>query len=162
MPRVLINFVVVFAAVLAGLFVFSKLSGKNNPLPAPVQDVQDFGIGQIRARKDALTEGFRVADGVRTAYAEYYSNTGKLPTGNADIGVQPPETFRGKSIKRIDVSERGIAITYNDQTGVDDGRVLLEPVPVDGNVTWKCSSSSYADIAALIPTCELRKQATQE
>jgi len=162
MPRVLINFMVVFVAVLASLFVYSRLSGKKNPVPAPVQDVQDFGVGQIRARKDALIEGFRVADGPKTSYAEYYSNVGKLPTNNAEIGIQPPEAFRGKSIKRIDVSEHGITITYNEQTGVDDGRVLLEPEPVDGNVNWKCSSSSYVNIKAMVPTCEFRKQATRD
>jgi len=162
MPRVLINFLVVFAAVLVSLFVYSKLSGKRNPVPAPVQDVQDFGIGQIRARKDALTEGFRVADAAKTAYAEYYSNVGKLPTNNAEVGIQEPDTYRGKSIKRIEVSERGITITYNDQTGVDNGRVLLEPEPVEGNITWKCSSESYPNITAMIPACEYRKQATRE
>jgi len=160
MPRVLINFLVVFGAVLASLFVYSNLSGKN-PVPAPVQDVKDFGVGQIRARKEALTEGFRVADGAKTAYAQYYSNRGNLPANNAEIGVQPPETYRGKSIKRIDVSESGITITYNEQTGADNGRVLLEAVPVDGNVTWKCSSTSYVDINAMIPMCDFRKQATR-
>ena len=162
MPRILINFVIVFAAVLVSLLVYSKLTGKKNPLPPPVQEVQDFGVGQIRARKEALTEGFRVADGVKTAYAEYYSNTGKLPTNNAEIGIQPPETYAGKSIKRIDVSERGIVIAYNDETGVDDGRVLLEPEPVDGNMTWKCWSESYVDIKGMVPMCEYRKPTTRE
>jgi len=157
MPRVLINFLVVFAAVLASLFVYSKLNGNKNPLPAPVQDVRDFGIGEIRARKEALIEGFRVADGAKTAYAEYYSNVGKLPTKNAEVGIQEPDTYHGKSIKRIEVSESGVTITYNDQTGVDNGRVLLEAVPLEGNITWKCSSESYPSIKAMIPTCEYRK-----
>jgi hypothetical protein len=162
MIRILSNFAIVFAAVLAGLFVYARLSGGRHPLPAPVQEVQDFGIGQIRARKDALSEGFRVADGVRTAYAEYYSNVGKLPTGNAEIGVQPPGAYQGKSIRRIEVSERGITITYNEQAGADYGRVIFEPEAVEGNINWKCVSPSFPDIAALIPSCAYRKQGEQQ
>ena len=160
MPRALVNFMVVFAAVLASLFIYGRFNGNRNPLPAPVQDVQDFGIGQIRARREALTEGLRAADGPKTAYAEYYSNVGKLPTNNAEAGIQPPEAYRGKSIKRIDVSERGITVTYDGQTGIDNGRVLLEPQPLEGNITWKCSSESYPTIKAMIPMCEFKKQAS--
>lgn len=159
MPRVLMNFVLVFAAVLVGLFVFGKLSGKKNPVP-PLQQVQDFGVGQIRARRDALTEGFRLADGAKTAWAEYYSNTGKLPTGNEEVGLQPANAYHGKSIRAMAVSEAGVTVTYDETTGIDGGRVLFEAqTQADaGSVTWKCVTSSYRDIKMLTPSCEYTGQ----
>ena len=155
MPRVLMNFALVFVAVLAGLFVFGKLSGKKNPLP-PLQQVQDFGVGQIRARRDALSDGFRLADGAKTAWAEYYSNTGKLPTGNDEVGLQPAATYHGKSIRAMAVSEAGVTVTYDETTGIDGGRVLFEAETHadSGAVTWKCLTSSYRDIKMLVPSCE--------
>jgi Pilin (bacterial filament) len=160
MSRVLLNFAVIFVAVLAALLIYSKLSGNKNPAPAAVQEVQDFGVGEIRARKDALTEGFRMADGVKTAFSEYYSNTGKMPEGNQDIGVPPPESYQGKSVKRIEASEQGITVIYNEQSGVDDGRILFYPEAKEGNIDWKCSSPSFRDIKRIAPICDYRKEST--
>jgi hypothetical protein len=159
MSPVLRNFALVFVAVLAGLFVFSKLSGRKNPVP-PLQQVQDFGVGQIRARRDALTEGFRLADSAKTAWSEYYSNTGKLPTGNDEVGLQPAAAYHGKSTRALAVSEAGVTVTYDKTTGVDGGRVLFEAQPHadTGSVTWRCVTASYRDIKMLVPSCEYTGQ----
>ena len=159
MGPVLRNFALVFVAVLAGLFVFRKLSGIQNPVPR-LQTVEEFGVGQIRARRDALTEGFRAADGAKTAWSEYYSNTGKLPTGNDEVGLQPATTYHGKSTRAMAVSEAGVTVTYNETTGVDGGRVLFEAQTHAGigSVTWKCVTASYRDIKMLVPSCEYTGQ----
>jgi len=158
MSRTLLNFVLVFAAVLAALLIYSKVSPHKNPVPAAAQEVQDFGVGQIRARKEALTEGFRMADGVKTAFAEYYSNLGKMPANNQDLGLPQADSYHSKSVKRIEASEHGITVTYNEQSGVDDGRVVFDAEPKEGNMDWKCSSPSYPDIKTMVPICEYRKE----
>ena len=157
MQRVLVNFVIVFAATLAGLMIYSTVAGRKDPVP-PLQQVQDFGVGQIRARRDALTDGLRAADGAKTAFAEYYSNTGKLPTGNADVGLPEPDAFRGKAVRSIAVSEQGITVTYDASSGLAVGSVLFEAQADagSGSVTWRCSSSSYREIKMLVPMCEYR------
>ena len=161
MPRILMNFVLMFVAALAVLFVYGKISGGKSPV-APLQQVRDFGVGEIRARRDALTEGFRVADGAKTAWAEYYSSTGKLPTGNAEVGLASSDTFHGKSIRAVEVSEIGITVTYDETTGIDGGRVLFEAatLPDSGAVTWKCITSSYRNIKAMVPSCDYRAESS--
>lgn len=160
MNRTLLNFVFVFVAVLVGLLVYSKFSGNKSPVPSAVQQPQDFGVGEIRARKEALTEGFRMADGVKTAFAEYYSNLGKTPTSNQDLQLPSPETYRKASVKRIEASEHGITVTYDEKSGVDGGRIVFDAEPTPERVNWKCSSPSYADIKTMFAMCDYEKPAT--
>jgi hypothetical protein len=142
-----------FAGVLIGLLLFTKLSGVKNPVPGRIMAPQDFGVGQIRTRKQALSDGLVIANRVKTPYAEYYANTGKAPENNQDLQLPPPDTFRGVSLQRIDTSPRGITLTYDEKSGVPDGRIVLTAQFIDGNIKWTCTSPSYADITNLIPAC---------
>lgn len=147
------TFLFAFFGVLVGLLVFSKISGIKNPLPSKVAAPQDFGVSQIRARKQALSEGLVIAGRVKTAFAEYYANFGNTPSSNQDLQLPPPNTFHGASLRRIDVSAQDITLTYDGKSGVSGGRIVLTTQLNDGNIIWKCMSPSYTDIQNLIPAC---------
>jgi hypothetical protein len=104
-----------------------------------------------------LSEGLLVASMAKVAIAEFYQSTGAWPSSNHDVGLNDPAQFRGRSLKRMHVSEGGvITLTYDEKTGVNDGTIRL--VPDAGNpqmgVRWRCVSPSFREIAISIPPCE--------
>lgn len=108
-------------------------------------------------RATYLSEGLVAAAAGKTAIAEYYLTRGELPTSNRDVGMPEPDQFKGKSLRRLQVSARGvITLSYDGHSGVDGGTIQM--IPEVGNaamgVKWRCVTASYPDIPALVPQCE--------
>ena len=61
---------------------------------------------------------------------------------------------------QIEASEQGITVIYNEQSGVDDGRILFYAEAKEGNIDWKCSSPSFRDIKRIAPICDYHKEST--
>ncbi len=104
---------------------------------------------------------FSAASGsMKTAIAEYYMNSAKLPASNADAGLPSADQYRGKSLRSATVTADGnIEFAFDASSGVDGGRIRLVPdlSRTDAmGVQWRCESADYPLIKRALPACEYK------
>lgn len=93
-----------------------------------------------------VSEGLSLADGAETAIAEFYSNYGRFPSGNASAGLASATSISGNYVTSVDVGVQPgtIQITYgNKARRMIAGRTLVLAATVaDGSITWTCQGPS--------------------
>jgi len=100
-----------------------------------------------------VSEGPVLADGAKTAVAEFYSNNGRLPANNASAGVAQPGSIGGKYVGSVTVGTTGIlTVLYGPGTNVAFGnkvntaisgdQLALSPITSTGSMNWTCSTRS--------------------
>jgi hypothetical protein len=107
-----------------------------------------------------LAEGLQVAALARTAVAEIYQTELKWPSSNREAGLPEPEQLQGKSLQSVRLARAGvIVLTYDGKSGVDRGVIRLVPSAraQGGPIDWRCESSSYENIASMLPQCVYRQ-----
>jgi hypothetical protein len=153
MQKTLINFMVVVLAVLAALFLYDKFHSSRT--------TGDFGVAALQERKKMLQSDFqRAADGAKTSVAEYYANRGNWPTKNEEAGLPTPDTYRGESLRKLEVNGNTLTLTFDARSGVDGGQIILtgEATPNFAmGINWTCVSPNIADIATIFPICKYAK-----
>src|ERR1700730_3570144 len=93
----------------------------------------------IRAQ---VTEGLTLADGWKTAIAEYYANTGVMPAGVANLAGTSNST--GKYEASITVSGGSIVIAYGGAanakiTNTSSNTLALIPYTnANNDILWRC------------------------
>jgi type IV pilus assembly protein PilA len=104
----------------------------------------------IRAQ---VTEGLTLADGWKTAIAEYYANTGNWPSQGNLAGTA---VSAGKYESSVNVSVGVITITYGQQANknISGSTLALTPMTDTNNdVLWLCGNSAQPTAGgASIPT----------
>ena len=94
----------------------------------------------IRAQ---VTEGLNLADGWKTAIAEYYANSGSWPASSTSLTGTGATT--SKYVSAIAISGGTIVVTYGNSVNqkVSGSTLALTPY-TDGNndVIWQCGSGS--------------------
>ena len=94
----------------------------------------------IRAQ---VTEGLTLADGWKTAMAEYYANYGTMPTGTANLtGTQASS---GKYETSVGVVNGAIQVIYgNAANATITGKILFLNPYISGNndVLWVCGTAA--------------------
>lgn len=100
--------------------------------------------------RSKITEGLFLAGGAKTAVAETYDSTGRMPVGgNGSFGLAQPASIVGNHVASISVSSTGI-ITINYDNGVGGNptanNTLITLVPATtltpGSVEWNCRGGS--------------------
>ena len=110
---------------------------------------QDYTI------RSQVSEGLSLADGSKTAVAEFYSNTGRLPPSNASAGLAANTSISGSYVSKVGTGTDG---TTNTTAGVIDivyggakankaikttpAELLLSPVTGAGSITWTCKAGN--------------------
>ena len=92
----------------------------------------------IRAQ---ITEGLNLADGWKTAIAEYYANYGSWPSGTSLTGTSASSS---KYVSSISVNTGTITIQYgnNVNTKVSGSTLSLQPyVDANNDVAWQCGTA---------------------
>ncbi len=104
--------------------------------------------------RSQVTEGLSLADGAKTAVAEFYSNKGSFPTSNASAGLAGASTITGNYVTKVDVSSGPIVITYGNKVNkAVSGKTLeLSPTTSGGSITWTCKSPSQGVANKYLPT----------
>jgi type IV pilus assembly protein PilA len=103
----------------------------------------------IRAQ---ATEGLSLADGAKTALAEYYTNKGTFPADNAAAGLAAPGSITGNYVADVGTGTDGagvalpgvIDVTYGNQANAANltGKHLqLSAIVAGGSVQWTCKSN---------------------
>ena len=123
-----------------------------------IADEREFADQQREhyLRAAFLTEGMQAATLAKTRIAEYYASEGQWPDRNEQIDLDPASHYRGQSLHSMAVMAQGvIMLTFDGKTGVDGGQIRLLPDAgsADGLIKWQCVTSSYSDIARVVPHC---------
>jgi type IV pilus assembly protein PilA len=107
---------------------------------------QDYTI------RSQVSEGMSLADGSKTAVAEFYSNAGHLPTSNGSAGLASPSSIGGSYVGSVTVAAGLVTVKYGPDSNAAFGTkandkikgstLLLSPSPSVGSIAWVCKSST--------------------
>ncbi|MBL8297668.1 MAG: pilin [Rhodanobacteraceae bacterium] len=96
----------------------------------------------IRAQVSECTV---LADGSKTAVAEFFTNTGRMPASNASAGVAAAASITGNYITQVTVGAGGlITCTYGNQVNarINAQTLALSPNTAGGgSIRWRCTSA---------------------
>lgn len=100
--------------------------------------------------RSQVSEGAVLADGAKTAVAEFYSNRGTAPTSNADAGLAAAASITGKYVSQVAVGANGvITATYSStaprraNNTINSSTLVFTPSfgATAGSTVWTCSSA---------------------
>jgi Tfp pilus assembly major pilin PilA len=98
---------------------------------------QDYSV------RSQVAEGLALSAAVKTAVAEYYQTSGKMPRDLAAIGM--PDSIGGQYTKNLRVENGAIVITFGGSANTQvSGRMLrLTPyAAADSSIQWQCGFAS--------------------
>ncbi|ENS7995248.1 pilin, partial [Neisseria gonorrhoeae] len=88
-----------------------------------------------------VSEAILLAEGQKSAVAEYYLNNGIWPENNGDAGVASSSTIKGKYVKSVTVAKGVVTAemaSSNVNKEIKDKRLSLWARRQDGSVKWFC------------------------
>jgi type IV pilus assembly protein PilA len=101
-----------------------------------------------------VSEGAVLADGAKTAVAEFYSNKGDLTNAkNASIGLAAASSIGGSYVGSVTAAAGLITVKYGVDGGtggkkantkISGNTLLLSPVTNAGSISWVCKSSTVS------------------
>lgn len=105
---------------------------------------QDYTI------RSQVSEGAVLTDGPKTAVAEYYANTGRMPHDNAQAGLAAASDIQGTYVSSVKVDDGRITVTYGNQANalIRDDVLMFAPTADAGSVSWSCDSAAGSTIPA--------------
>ena len=108
-----------------------------------ISQYQDYVI------RSQVSEGSALADGVKTAVAEYNQNHGVFPDSNGAAGLPDPTSIVGNYVSQVDVAEFNdgeISATFSNAGGreanvnINGNHLLFSPITHAGSIEWNCKS----------------------
>jgi type IV pilus assembly protein PilA len=104
-----------------------------------------------------VSEGMNLADGAKTAVAEFYNNTGRFPTTNKSSGLPLPGSISGKYVSTVDAGTspgKIIAVFAKESNSkIQGSQVVLSAVDNQGSIAWNCKKAAGTNVAdAYLPT----------
>jgi type IV pilus assembly protein PilA len=103
-----------------------------------ISQYQDYVI------RSQVSEGSSLADGTKTALAEFYNNTGRFPTDNLSAGLAAPTEIVGNYVNDLNVATGKILVTFSATSpqkanAAIDGSILqFSPITHGGSISWTC------------------------
>jgi type IV pilus assembly protein PilA len=97
-----------------------------------------------------VSEGLSLADGAKTAIAEYYTNKGSFPSANASAGLASSGSITGNYVTGVNASSGVITVTYGGKanTAITNKTLQLSAVAGTGSITWTCKAGSTNPVPA--------------
>ena len=94
-----------------------------------------------------VSEGMILAEGAKTAVAEYWSNTGALPL---DLAAARVSAQAGKYVTATGITSGVITATFGNSanTNINGKKITLTPATGGANLTWTCSFDGAVKYAA--------------
>jgi len=100
--------------------------------------------------RSQVSEGMSLADGSKTAIAEFYSNYGHFPLNNTSAGLASAASITGKYVTQLDVSTKTgtIQVKFGNKANskITGDLLVLSAVAHDGSTEWHCSSAGGTTI----------------
>ncbi|EMS6629579.1 pilin [Neisseria gonorrhoeae] len=95
-----------------------------------------------------VSEAILLAEGQKSAVAEYYLNNGEWPENNTSAGVASSSSIKGKYVKSVTV-ENGVVTAKMLSSGVNkeikNKKLSLWAKRQDGSVKWFCGQPVKRD-----------------
>ena len=107
---------------------------------------QDYTI------RSQVSEGSVLADGAKTAFAEFHDNFGRYPPSNASAGLAANTSVSGNYVTSTDVAAAAgkITVIYNQpQTNQNilGKSLVFSSYSNGGSLAWSCGPPAGTDIA---------------
>jgi len=104
-----------------------------------------------------VSEASTLADGAKTAIAEFYSNTGTFPSTNASAGLAVSTDIKGKYVKSVDAGTNPgiivVAFGPGANTAIQPSTFSLSAITHAGSIEWSCKNTTYTTVLAkYLPT----------
>ncbi len=118
---------------------------------APSEAVPDETPGEVYV---AATIG--MASEAKRVITEYFLMEGELPNSNKQAGLGTPKSFASEDspLTSLTVLKGGVVeLSYNETTGVKDGKVRFTPTPMGPKLEWKCEASDYPGLSKYVSGC---------
>jgi type IV pilus assembly protein PilA len=103
--------------------------------------------------RSQVAEGSSLAEGSKTAVAEFYSNKGYFPGSNASAGVSSPTSIIGNYVKSVTVSGNAagatITVLYGAagaNTAIVGDKLVFSGTPNTGSTSWACTSAAGTNV----------------
>ncbi len=100
--------------------------------------------------RSQVSEGSTLADGAKTAVAEFYSNKGIMPSNNGSAGLASAASITGSYVKSVAVASGKITATFSKaspqkaNTAIDGATLVLSPVTSTGSTSWTCTGGTVS------------------
>jgi len=110
-----------------------------------ISQYQDYVI------RSQVSEGSSLADGMKTAVAEFYNNTGRFPVDNASAGLAPPEEIVGNYVNQVNAANGIIRAMFasaapQKANAAINGMVLsFSPITSGGSISWDCNRNALEE-----------------
>jgi type IV pilus assembly protein PilA len=104
--------------------------------PGPLLN-DSMGYGK-RAR---VSEAILAASAARTAVAETFVKSGRLPASDAEAGLARADP-ESRYVKTVSVLPGGVVRIEVAEVIQEGGIITFTPTPKDGGLEWKCSSAN--------------------
>ena len=112
-----------------------------------ISQYQDYVI------RSQVSEGVALADGMKTAVAEFYNNYGRFPNvvgvANASYGLASIQSIVGTYVAAVGAGGNGkIAAAYSStapqkaNAAIDLKALVFSPITHAGSIEWNCKSSA--------------------
>ena len=100
--------------------------------------------------RSQVSEGLSLADGAKTAIAEFEQNTGRFPGSNASAGLSSAKSITGTYVSQVDVgtTQGQIQVTFSDSApqkanaAINNGILVLSAKTSTGSVKFTCKAGS--------------------
>ena len=107
---------------------------------------QDYTI------RSQVSEGSILADGAKTAFAEFHDNFGRYPPNNESAGLAQLQSISGNYVTSTDVAANPgmITVIYNQpqtNTNILGKSLIFSSYSNGGSLAWSCGPSTGTNIA---------------
>ena len=99
--------------------------------------------------RSQVSEGSVLADGAKTAMAEFYSNTGHFPSNNGSAGLASPTSIKGQYVSQVNVATAvgKITVSYggtkaNSAISTGPKTLIFSAVTNSGSIEWHCTGGT--------------------
>ena len=106
-----------------------------------ISQYQDYVI------RSQVSEGSSLADGAKTAVAEFYNNYGRFSAGdNTSYGLAKNVSIQGKYVSQLDVVGGVIEATYSSTSKAANAKInnqvlAFSPITHEGSIEWACKNA---------------------
>ena len=107
--------------------------------------------------RSQVSEGAVLADGAKTAVAEFYSNKGYFPPSNASAGLAALGSIAGKYVLSVDAGATAgqIEVIYNAtnaNTAIQGKMITFSSITHGGSIEWHCIPGATPVADKYLPT----------
>ena len=99
--------------------------------------------------RSQVSEGAALADGVKTAMAEFQQNKGHFPTNNTSAGLAAPGSIVGSYVSGVDISTTvgRVTVTYGNKANdkIKTKTLVFSAVTHAGSIEWNCVNNNTVD-----------------